>query len=868
MFSCVTNQRAGEEVGARVEVVIRSVEGQMLASGEAGESAHAEYYCVLKWKKLPRGRNSRRARETPRTTPTRDGVLRWDEEQRFTTAAVLQKPRRGAKDCCFLPWDVSVTLYRKGALVADVFGRARPPAAEPIARVVFDAAQFVHEAQEGAKGGAETGGNAGTEERTLAMVALSGRSRAEKALADHTCWLSLGIRAVSARVEAPEVSTSSGVFAQRAAVSPAPAEAPAKSGGEEMFSSLPLSEVTEVDSSRGSFLARWGRKRRAAHKPSLSSDLSDSGSAGVELASVGAPAEGDGTDASSDGDGSRISMEVTPAGSGGAAVDGEPRRQGGVAAAQELPHVGETSNLLSGEATPEATRRGFWRFLRRRRRYEAKKPRTGKPVQSKKSECAAAAPDSSLRKGAAYSDAEEQRMLERALSESHQMYYRFADGLSLPGQPGALPGALLAGEGEGGEQAGEGNYGAGGDRSSLEGGSSPAVDSDGGRPSPPPGPPLRASPSLGKLLAASAGGWTPIDLAELVWNPTAEAPREEQSEEQQKSRSLPAEVLFASMDQGSSAARGSSACAALALEFAAATRAGRGPQHASAGEAAASAFDTTLVAGSGVWRDMVEEDMRSDMPLFRDGCFDIETALDAVNARNAARPLMLDYNRGCIGFVPLTKELEARNGDGSNHANSGKTEGRRRQPKAAVVTVAVSKAKGDGGGGGSSARPVTASPRVSRSELVTPLKEVDGGHHTEMSSEKAVWANLQAGTYVVAWCDHFNVLDVSPGGDECVVIDSLGERLFPGNPRAFVLRFRKDPSDPTAPPPLRLARRYFEELVGEVHMAEVARDMRRGSIDYEACLRRTQIELSCVELGAVDVVGTLEDVTPPVTPAR
>ena len=210
MFSCVTNQRAGEEVGARVEVVIRSVEGQMLASGEAGESAHAEYYCVLKWKKLPRGRNSRRARETPRTTPTRDGVLRWDEEQRFTTAAVLQKPRRGAKDCCFLPWDVSVTLYRKGALVADVFGRARPPAAEPIARVVFDAAQFVHEAQEGAKGGAETGGNAGTEERTLAMVALSGRSRAEKALADHTCWLSLGIRAVSARVEAPEVSTSSG----------------------------------------------------------------------------------------------------------------------------------------------------------------------------------------------------------------------------------------------------------------------------------------------------------------------------------------------------------------------------------------------------------------------------------------------------------------------------------------------------------------------------------------------------------------------------------------------------------------------------------------------------------------------------------
>lgn len=948
VFQCLAGggwqrHRAAAEVGARVEVGVVAVEGvgadgavpQLALAGGGGSrataavaaaDAHAEYYVGLKWKRLPRGRRggaaALRKQVTPATAPSRIGTLRWeglggqDEVQRFSTAAVLRATPMptgkgdggayeanvgrgigmGADSRRFSPWEVSLTLYQCGG------ERGRDT---PLARCVLDATAYI---------GAEA------EHVTLAMVECGGKRGGGARDAAARYSLSATVQTALARAE----SESSASEEEQLVLAPASSTDPTPAMAEPAPELAPRAH-------NGGGRTWWGmRRKRAAHARSMSAGSS------VSILSDATTSES-GSDGMSSVTGHAAS--ATPSGTVEAVSDIAGLLEGAEHEQQAAEDV-RSEDLQEQQQVQKSKRGGFWSFLRPgrggtrgergvRKRDGAKATMGGgdrsvdaveaRTPKHQRTSSRNVVHESSLQKCAPTSNEDEQRMLERALSESHHMYYRYADGLNLPG---AAP--LLGGDHEDAAQTSGRSAGGAGEQ-----------ERHADRPAAPKGPALRQSPSLGRLLAAPEGVWTHTDLSDLASAPhegTAEVAATEEAERdgtREQKVPLPAEVLFATMDQSSAAARGSSACAVLALELAAATLAGAAPQHARDGKRATEIFDELLISGSSTWRAMVEEDARRPEPLFRDGYFDIETALQSLNAE---RPRMcIDYQRSCIGFVPLTTGLEQRAGGiegararrargaaardvdtatavGDARARDRAGSGSNSPAGKGTVVVAVTTSKrGDAGerrGGDASAVSVigdgapssgsasmvgsaqhqdgcvdeagpdvlsAALPLASPLQLVTPLRAVEGGHHAAMSSGKAVWHSLRPGTYIVAWCDHFTLLHYDGGTRECVVVDSLGERLFPGNPRAFALRFTAEGSD--GEDPLRLVRRYFEEYVGDVHMADVAREMRRGSIDYEACLRRTQIELSCVIPVGEDLELALRggaqavEATPPATPA-
>ncbi|XP_065874848.1 uncharacterized protein [Euphorbia lathyris] len=134
-----------------------------------------------------------------------------------------------------------------------------------------------------------------------------------------------------------------------------------------------------------------------------------------------------------------------------------------------------------------------------------------------------------------------------------------------------------------------------------------------------------------------------------------------------------------------------------------------------------------------------------------------------------------------------------------------------------------------------------------------------------------VSTNSQSLVYILSWNDHFFVLRVDP--DVCYIIDTLGERLYEGCNKAYILKFDKDTSisrlpakskvQPSKRRKLRLKRKAKEESVCKgkeackefirsflagTSVREMQADINRGLMAIPIHHHRLQIEFHYTQL--------------------
>lgn len=183
---------------------------------------------------------------------------------------------------------------------------------------------------------------------------------------------------------------------------------------------------------------------------------------------------------------------------------------------------------------------------------------------------------------------------------------------------------------------------------------------------------------------------------------------------------LSAQVLFASIDQRSEQAGGSSACSALVVVIANWLHANKGylPNQYQ--------FDTLIKEGSLEWRELQKNG--GLMELYADAHFDIKTVLHL-------RPIFIDFAKTTIGFF---------------------------QPEGLPDEVLA----------------------------FLPGTTSFDDLWKEISEARLKISDNDSLIYIVGWNDHFFLLKVDYNA--YYIIDTLGERLFEGCDRGYILKFNKD----------------------------------------------------------------------------
>ena len=192
---------------------------------------------------------------------------------------------------------------------------------------------------------------------------------------------------------------------------------------------------------------------------------------------------------------------------------------------------------------------------------------------------------------------------------------------------------------------------------------------------------------------------------------------------------LAADVFFASIDQRSAEAGGAGACACTAVALAAwlETHPADLPVGRGGGE-----LDDLIRDGSATWRELRSNSATAAQ--FPDGHFDLETALSQAPSRLHAVP-----GASFVAFMAPPIEALAKLEAGASEALQGLLKG------AQSLEAALRSAHGEARPG----RPATA---------------------------------------VVSLMDHHSCVRLCASG-ECVLVDTLGERLYEANTKAFLMRF-------------------------------------------------------------------------------
>lgn len=136
-----------------------------------------------------------------------------------------------------------------------------------------------------------------------------------------------------------------------------------------------------------------------------------------------------------------------------------------------------------------------------------------------------------------------------------------------------------------------------------------------------------------------------------------------------------------------------------------------------------------------------------------------------------------------------------------------------------------------------------------------------------LMSFDSMWNELAkeetGGTYVVSWNDHFFLLVVR--GDECFILDTLGQRLFEGCRQAYMLKFGegsritwlgKEGSKKEGKVErkgIRVCGQFIKDFLASVHLKEVQASLEKVKEESELCglktmslHQRLQIELQYV----------------------
>ena len=192
---------------------------------------------------------------------------------------------------------------------------------------------------------------------------------------------------------------------------------------------------------------------------------------------------------------------------------------------------------------------------------------------------------------------------------------------------------------------------------------------------------------------------------------------------------LAADVFFASIDQRSAEAGGSGACACTAVALASWLEAH--PEELPVGRGGQE-LDDLIRDGSATWREL--RACAATAAVFPDGHFDLDTALGQTRSRLQAVP-----GASFVAFMAPPAEALAKLEAGAAEALQGLLKG------APTLESALRSAHGEARPG----RPATA---------------------------------------VVSLLDHHSCVRLCSSG-ECVLVDTLGERLYEANTKAFLMRF-------------------------------------------------------------------------------
>jgi hypothetical protein len=188
---------------------------------------------------------------------------------------------------------------------------------------------------------------------------------------------------------------------------------------------------------------------------------------------------------------------------------------------------------------------------------------------------------------------------------------------------------------------------------------------------------------------------------------------------------IQADVFLGGLDQRAADAGGAGACACLAVELAAWLE--THPGELPTADAGAQ-LDDLIRTGSAQWRALVSQ--ASTAAAFPDGHLDVDTALAAHQSEAGKGKLRPVPGASYVGFLPAPPNT----------------------PAAAALAGA---------------------PR---------LRDALSSAATECGAKET------PATAVLSLLDHHCCVRLSPAG-ECVLLDTLGERLFEANGRAFVARF-------------------------------------------------------------------------------
>ncbi|CAA0822761.1 Unknown protein [Striga hermonthica] len=108
--------------------------------------------------------------------------------------------------------------------------------------------------------------------------------------------------------------------------------------------------------------------------------------------------------------------------------------------------------------------------------------------------------------------------------------------------------------------------------------------------------------------------------------------------------------------------------------------------------------------------------------------------------------------------------------------------------------------------------------------------------------------NAEPGVYIVSWNDHFFVLKVD--SDAYYVIDTLGERLFEGCDRAYVLRFDKSAvmteikEEKIICSGKECCREFIKRFLAAIPLKELEDEERKNGVSYFSLHHRLQIEFN------------------------